>query len=898
MALAAGTRFGPYQVAEAIGSGGMGEVYRATDTNLKRDVAIKLLPPAFADDADRVARFQREAEALAALNHPNIAQIHGLERSDGSTAIVMELVEGPTLADRIAQGPIPYDEALGIAMQVADALEAAHGRSIVHRDLKPANIKVRPDGTVKVLDFGIATAPESPLATSGKRSPTLLTPALTEAGVLLGTAAYMSPEQARGKPVDERADIWAFGCLLYEMLTAQPAFGGEDVTTTLARVLEREANVSALPQAIPSAVRHTIKLCLEKDARRRISHPRCQTRDGRCVRGQTDRGLSHRPVWRRALAPGAALIAGVALAGLVAWNSWPVPDRPVTRFSVDLPGPLSPFEPLALSPDGRRIVYAANRQLYLQRMDQDQATAIPGAEGAGHPFFAPEGDSVAFFTTRSQLEIVGFTGESPRVVVTNLENPGIVGVWSSDGRIFFGERGPHGLSWVRATGGTPEPFAGLADYNDLDYPAILPGGEWVLFTANITAGDWSSADIVAQNIDSGERKTVLRGGYFARYVPSGHLVFARDATLFAVAFDPKRVEAAGQAVAVVQNIAADDGVSGNAQYAVASNGTLIYAPGASGDGGGPATVVLADHEGSISALSPEPRVYGPLRVSPEGSRAAVEVTGSDSRVHVWIMDLTTGAATQVTFEGSENRFPVWTPDNREIFFRSNRDEAFAIYRMSADGVGQATRVLEGSPQLVPTEVLPENILVYQDRGADGSLDILAFDLEGNAPVTPFLATPSDEGGARISPNGAWIAYVSNESGGPRIYVRPYPSTGGGQRAVSESVAVAPVWSRSGEEIYFIGLPWGSLTSVSLAITPNTLTPGRPRELFSIVDKFRFVPPVGYFSAPYDVTPNGDGVIGVQSGSSAQEDSSVATGRPRINVVLNWSEELKKLVPTD
>jgi serine/threonine-protein kinase len=879
----------------------MGEVYRATDTNLKRDVAIKILPKAFADDADRVARFQREAEALAALNHSNIAQIYGFERGEGSTALVMELVEGPTLAERIAQGPIPYDEALGIAMQIIAALEAAHGKGIVHRDLKPANVKVRPDGTVKVLDFGIATAPESPLATSGRRSPALLTPALTEAGILLGTAAYMSPEQARGKPVDERADIWAFGCVLYEMLTGQPAFQGEDVTTTLARVLERETDLGSLPPSVPPVVRHTLELCLEKDPGKRIADIRDVrlALDGRFeteTRLGAGQGATARPAWWRALLPGAALLAGAVVTGLAAWSFWPMPDLTVTRFSIDLEGQSVGFEPIALSPDGRRIVYAANQQLYSRRLDQDAATPIPGTTEALNPFFSPDGEAVAFFTP-TQLKVVGFGGEVPRVLADIETSNGLVGAWDEQGRIFFGQGGRYGLSFVPAVGGKPEPFADLADYEDLDYPDVLPGGEWVLFTANLTEGDWSGSDVVAQNIATGERKVVLEGGHFARYIPTGHLVFTRDATLHAMAFDPEQIEAHGPAVPIVQGVATNER-SGHAKFAVASNGTLIYTPGMASQGAA-SVVVHLSRDGIVGALTKEQRNYTRPRVAPAGDRVAVEVVDADSRVHIWVMDLETGGATQLTFEGTENRFPVWTPDGREVLFRSESDGAYVVYRKAADGAGEAARVLEGTDdQLIPSDVLPGNILVFQDQGEGGTRDILTFDLDGDGPATAFLATPADEHSARISPDGAWIAYVSTESGQPRVYARPYPSTGGGQRAVSEGTGTAPVWSPGGEELYFIGpRPDRSLMSVSIAITRTTLNPGRPQTLFTPTNRFQ--PSGSDYSAPYDVMPNGDGFVGVQlAGLLVPEDSLGPASRPQINVVLNWFEELKRLVPTE
>jgi serine/threonine-protein kinase len=596
---------------------------------------------------------------------------------------------------------------------------------------------------------------------------------------------------------------------------------------------------------------------------------------------------------------GLALISiGALIAGAAAWRSWPARDAQVTRFSVDLAAPLSLFGGFVLSPDGRRIVYATDTQLYSQRLDQDEATAIPGTEQGASPFFSPDGESVAFFT-QNQLKAARFAGEAPRVLANVEPARGIVGAWDAQGRIFFGQSGPYGLSRVQARGGVPEPFAALGDYKDLDYPDVLPGGEWVLFSADVVEGDWSGSDIVVQNTATGERKVVLKGGTFARYLPTGHLVFARRGALYAVAFDAKRLQAVGSVVPVIEDVAIDEG-GGLAQYAVAASGTLAYMQGAATRGLDRRALVRVSREGVTSALSTELRGYALPRVSPDGLRVAVEVRDAASHAQIWIMELATGSATQLTFEGDDNRFPVWTLDSREVLFRSKRDGKIAIYRQAADGAGTAERVLEGTDALVPTDVIAGNILLYQDRGEGGSRDILTFDLEHPGTATPFLATAAEEFGARASPNGAWIAYVSWTGAGDtaaRVYVRPFSSGAGGQRAVSEATGgVAPVWSRSGDQIFYLGPQPGHIMSVAVQATPTTITPGRPQELFDVA-KLQFEVRDVLTTAFYDVAPKGDGFIGMQQPGSTAAGDAGAPAHPKVRVVLNWFEELKRLVPT-
>ena len=616
MALTLGTRLGPYEIAAQIGEGGMGEVYQATDTNLARQVAIKVLPASVAADPERLARFDREAKTLAALNHPSIAQVHGLEDADGIKALVMELVEGPTLADRIAHGAIPVDEALPIAKQIAEALEAAHEQGIIHRDLKPANIKVRPDGTVKVLDFGLAKAldPASALGASAgqalSQAPTITTPAMTMAGMILGTAAYMSPEQARGKPLDKRADIWAFGCVLYEILAGKRAFAGEDVTDTLAAVVRSEPSWDALPDAVSPTLRVYLRRCLHKDSKQRVG----DIRDMRlALEGAFETGVSHaekslaapEPVWRRALPLALAAALGALIVGFLTWNPLPQDAPAVTRFTYDLPDG-TPFRIanqtiMAFSPDGRHFVYntQAGGGLYLRTMGELEARLILGTqEFLTSPFFSPDGESVGY-VQGGELKRIAISGGAP-VIICAATNPSGIS-WALDDTILFGQS--DGILRVSANGGTPELIIPATEGEQMDGPQLLPDGESVLFSVTTATGTtrWDQAQIVVQSLATGERTVVLSGGSDARYVPTGHLVYALRDALFAVAFDADRLEVQGRPVSVVEGVRRSTaGNTATANYGVSDQGTLVYAAGAS-ILTAPRTLVWVDRQGREEA---------------------------------------------------------------------------------------------------------------------------------------------------------------------------------------------------------------------------------------------------------------------------------------------------------
>jgi hypothetical protein len=592
VALSPGTRLGPYEISAQIGVGGMGEVYRATDTNLARQVAIKVLPDGVSSDAERLARFDREAKTLASLNHPHIAAIYGLERSAGTTALVMELVEGPTLADRIAQGAISLDEALPIAKQIAEALEAAHEQGIIHRDLKPVNIKLRPDGTVKVLDFGLAKAlePAGLLSSSQSMSPTITTPAMTQMGMILGTAAYMAPEQAKGKPADKRSDVWAFGCVLYEMLTRRRAFDGEEVTDTLAAVLRADVDWTKLPRLHPRLV-EVLKRCLRKDPGRRL-------RDIGDLRIELDE-LSDDPEGvslHRSLAGvpdrlfavvgyGLAVTMGALLAIAATWYLGATGETlPVTRFVVDLPVNQNWISNdgvgVSMSPDGRHVAYTATnaegiRQLYLRPLSAYTSELIARSEGAYHPFFSPDSRQLAFFASGS-IRRVAVTGGNPIEITTGIDELTRGATWAGDGFVYFG--GASGISRVAASGGVPELVTTLGQQAGVAHrwPEAIPGHGALLFT--VFSGDLETSRIAILSLQTNEWKVLLdEAGHHARYAPTGHVVYLRGNTMMAVPFDADRLEITGVPEPVLDGVAAN--IGGASHFRFSDNGTLAYVPG-------------------------------------------------------------------------------------------------------------------------------------------------------------------------------------------------------------------------------------------------------------------------------------------------------------------------------
>ncbi|MEE9161503.1 MAG: protein kinase, partial [Candidatus Neomarinimicrobiota bacterium] len=739
-----GTTISHYKVLEKIGEGGMGEVYRATDTKLNRDVALKILPERFASDSQRMGRFQREAEVLASLDHPNIGQIYGIEDAGQTKALVLQLIEGPTLADKIAQGPIPVEEALKIALQMAEGLEAAHEKGVIHRDLKPANIKITPEGQVKILDFGLAKAleGETPADTDLSQSPTL-TAAATQTGVILGTAAYMSPEQAKGKAVDKRADIFAFGAVLYECLTGKKAFEGDTITETIAAVLKSEPDWETLPKNTPRTTRTLLRRCLHKELDRRLQHigdGRIEIEEALATPAQeisagTTTMFAPRG-WRQVMPWGLALlIFGVFLGVIAVLSLTPVtsqPARPITRFAMHL----SPDQELqggdwssfALSTDGAQLVYVATAgvgvwQLYLRHMDSLEASRISGTEGARSPFFSPDGQWIGFFAD-AKLKKVSTSGGAPLTLCAAPQAKG--GSWGPNDTIVFTATGTSGLSQVSAAGGTPQVLT-TPDSQEGEvahtWPKVLPGGKAVLFSVRTVSRTMNDALIVAQEFETGERRVLVEGGTHPHYAPTGHLVYTRASTLLAMPFDVDRLEVTGSPVPVLEGVQVirDD----FAQFTFASDGSLVFLPG-----GVPAErrLVWVDRQGRFEPLAAPPRNYLPPRISPDGRQLAVTIAEDSS--DVWVYDMIRHTLTRLTFEGINN-LPLWTPDGKRVTFSSTRAGSTNLFWKPADGSGAAERLTTSEYTQIPQSWSPDGqVLGFHELHPITNWDIWVLPLEG------------------------------------------------------------------------------------------------------------------------------------------------------------------------
>jgi eukaryotic-like serine/threonine-protein kinase len=913
MALVAGARFGPYEAIEQIGSGGMGQVWRARDKNLKRDVAVKVLPESFAADADRLARFQREAEILAALNHPNIATIHGLEQADGQTLIVMELVEGPTLADRIAEGPLSPDEVMRIAVQIVAALEAAHNKQIVHRDLKPANVKLRDDGTVKVLDFGISKPIDANAISGG--SPVMTTPAMTQTGVILGTAAYMSPEQARGKFVDERTDIWAFGCLLFEMLTGQPAFAGEDVMATLARVIDRDTDLSSIPGTISPAVRHTIQLCLEKNPDKRIS----DIRDVRLALAGTfeqwprDAAASDgirpsRSPWPIAAAAVLAAIIGSAAVWFLKAAPPPAPQI-ITRFDHELPDGISLRNAITsvldIAPNGEFFVYNGSDGIHVRAMAETEDRVIPGTDTpVADVVVAPNGRELAYFRQGNQgLELakIAINGGAPIALAAPLDDPFGIS-WESDGTILFGQ--PDGIWRVSENGGTPVRVIETEDGEQAYGPQLLPGGEWVLFTLARTTGPtrWNTAEIVVESLTSGERRLLRAGGNDARYLPTGHLTYVFENVLFASAFDATTLTLEDERVSLIQGVQTANApglIGGSGFYAVSNSGTLIYVPGTAG----PAPVrperslVWVDRLGNTEPLPLRPDDYTTARISPDGTKVAVVVGSAiprtDPAPDIYIFDLETENLSQLTFDPESDDTPLWSPDGSLIYFRSYRDDSDGgIYVIPAGG-GDAKLLAksEASANPTPWGISADSAILLGTEASNATdADIVMLELGTSDKLVPLIEDNQISVEPALSPNGEWMVYYHRADDSPaEINIRPFPDVRQQRRPVAEGLN--PVFSADGSELFF--LDGAGLSVVSVEYAPFRV--GNREALFRGQYWYGVVGPSGAFGRAWDVDPSGDRFLMITMPGGGIEGGG-EQARPQINVVLNWFDELERRVP--
>jgi serine/threonine-protein kinase len=904
MRLSDGTRLGPYEILSAVGVGGMGEVYRARDTKLDRPVAIKILPEAFATDMERIARFQREAKTLASLNHLNIAHIHGLEESSDVRALVMEFVEGEDLAHRIARGAIPVAEALPIAKQMADALEAAHEQGIIHRDLKPSNIKVRRDGTVKVLDFGLAkaTEPAGVASLSVSQSPTITTPAMTEAGVILGTAAYMSPEQARGQAVDRRADIWAFGCVLYEMLTGQRAFEGQGVSETLARVLEREPDWTRLPATASPALRTYIRRCLHKDPRQRVQ----AIGDVRLALegafetsvGQTAATAAVAPWQRVALVGIAASIASGAIIGTLVWfaarRADPVPPR-VSRLQITTAGAAALSidwndRDLAVTPDGTRLVYVGNQgtHIFVRALDDLAPVAVfKGGRGISGLFVSPDGRWIGFYDGLGVLKKVAVAG-GPADTLATIDTAGSSGAtWGPDDTIIAATNNTDtGLMRVSTTGGPvtvltrPDRAQGEGDHF---WPEMLPDGRTVVFTITSLTEGLDAAQIAALDLQTGARRILVRGGSHAHYVSSGHLVYASAGALRAVPFDLTALKTRGAPVTVVPDVVTT--IRGGVNAVVAGDGTLAYVSGTLE--GTPRTLVWVDRQGRETPIPAPPRPYLLPSVSPDGTRVAV--FANDQERDLWLWDLRRTTLTRLTATPGVDVVHVWTPDSRRLIFTSERAGVRNLFWQTADGADAAERLTESPNTQYPTGVSPDGRrLIFSDEFPTTSNDVMAIALDETRRVTPLVQSPFVERNGTVSPDGRWLAYEANDSGRFEIYVRPFPEVNGGRWQVSTAGGTRPIWTRSGQELELVYVsPTGALMAVELARGPSWAATS-PKQ----VVKEGYFTNLNWWGRSYDISPDGQRFLMIKEGG-AEETAAPAS----IIVVQHWVEELKRLVPT-
>ena len=840
------------------------------------------------------------ARLLAALNHPHIAAIYGVEEADGVLGLVLELVDGETLHDRLKKGPLPVSEALAIARQIADALEAAHEQGIVHRDLKPANVKVRTDGTVKVLDFGLAKALGDDVAVDPSLSPTLTAMAM-RTGLILGTAAYMSPEQARGQTVDKRTDIWAFGCVLYEMLTGHRAFEGDGITEVLVSVLEKEPDWTRLPARLPAPIGKLLRRCLEKDRRQRlpdIGVARQELEELQNTKGDAEfapsASVTRGAGVRRTTSLALAILAAIVISAITTWMvTRPSPSRAV-RLEIALPttdglpglNALGPGPVTTLSPDGRTLVYVATRngvdQLYRRSLDHLEAEAIPATQGARHPFFSPDSQWVGFLADR-QLKKISLAG-GPAVTICNI--PGNFGGadWGADDRIVFGHQNAsvpeqQGLALVPAAGGVP---TSLITYEKGEtahrWPHFLPDGDGIVFTSFVPK---RGAQLEALSLKTKERRTLLRGTS-PRYSPTGHLLFVRNASLWAVLFDTEHLSVTGDPVRIVEGVKVWGWGGGDSEYALAGNGTLAYMSGPNVALADVNTLVWVDREGREEALPAPPRPYVAPRISPNGTKVAVTIFETEQERDIWIWDVAGQVLTRLTFDPGPETSPVWTPDGRRVAFAA-RDEKGTentnIYWQAADGTGTAERLADTPNIKRPTSfsldgkwLVAESLFVRYDLGI--------VNLEGERRAKLLLNAPFNEQNGDISPDGRWLAYQSNESGRDEVYVRPFPEVNTGRWQISTGGGTRPLWARAGGELFYY-IPPGRVMAVP--VRPGaTFTAGKPQV---VVDG-------QYWAGPsirtYDVSPDGKRFLMVKETPEAT----------RFVVVLNWFEELKRLVPTN
>jgi len=889
MALTPGQSLLHYRLVEQIGQGAMGVVWKAVDTTLDRDVAIKVLPEAFATDADRLARFEREARLLAALNHPNIAAIHSVHQYEVTRFIAMELVDGEDLQQILRRGPLPVTEALDLARQIALALEAAHEKGVVHRDLKPANIKVTSSGTVKVLDFGLAKAIAGDGSDRGTLGPsdhalTMTSPAMTEAGVVLGTATYMSPEQARGRAVDSRTDIWAFGCVLFEMLTGNRLFEGPSVTDTLAAIVTREPDWSLLPPGVPAGVRRLLGRCLQKDPRRRLQHAgdaRLEIESADEV-GEATKGPAS--VARRVspLVLAAALVGGLVVGAIAAYAVLRQADEAgvlARQFDLMLDQTLDtsgvPRRKIAVSRDGRFLAFMSRTpdgaDLRLRDLTDGTTVVVPGSESGQSPFFSPDNQWIGFFA-QGQLRKASLSTDTTAVTLATAPGAVYGATWGTDDTIVMATNAG-GLLRVSSDGGQPVPVEvnGVENTGFL-WPHLIDGARAVLVTNLAGLGGQPGPVLLSISLETGEWKVLTRG-VDGRVLPNGQLFYHLDGTMFVAPFDVERLEVTGPATALKTGIAIDN--IGAITAGISDDGLLVYeATSRQGDN----ALVWVDRSGAARPLSTAPAPYAAPRISPQGDRLAWAAAVGSSTGDVWVMDLERQSSTRVTFE-SLNPYPTWTPDGKRVIFSSIRSGAsYLLYLKSVDDDSPAVRATTREVTSVPGSFTPDgSVLLYYEVNTATSRDIWAQPMDGGDPI-PLVVTEHNERAPTLSPDGRWFAYVSDESGKDEIYVRPYPdartrwkiSTDGGRE---------PAWNPAAREIFYrvgdamMAVPYG------VSSDGQTFEAGRPEVLFRGAYTFD-----SFGNANYAVDRDGRRfamVVGPPPGPS------------QLHVITNWFESLRR-----
>jgi eukaryotic-like serine/threonine-protein kinase len=891
-----------YRIVGKIGQGGMGEVYQAKDQKLGRDVAIKVLPEEFARDADRVARFQREAKLLASLNHTNIAAIYGLEKSNETNFLVLELVEGQTLADMIKAGPIPTEESLKMAVQIAEALEAAHEKGVIHRDLKPANIKVTPEGKVKVLDFGLAKAFAGEQAELNLSNSPTLTYAATQKGIILGTAAYMSPEQARGKAVDKRTDIWAFGCVLYEMLTGRTAFQGEDISDILASVIKGEVKIDTLAPNIHSRVREVLTRCLQKDVRKRYSgitdvlyeiEQALVDSEGESIQSKTPSEPG--PKWRPRLWFAVGIILTAIIAGVVVWKLKPTSlseSRHVIRFEYQLPegqefSPESyliynPGSLLAASPDGRQFAYATPNGIYLRSLDESTSRLIAGTEGrTRQPFFSPDGKWIGYYSAAdSKLKKIATTGGIP-VALCDVQQ--FLGAsWSEDKTIVYGQD-PGGIMKISENGGRAENLI-IAKSYVLESPQVLPDGKSILYTALANPNNAGSARIMVEPIGQGTPKELV-AGHGAHYLPTGHIVYRRGNAIYAIAFDLGRLSVTGGTIGVVEKAGS---------FAISDSGMLVYKTQQLANSGEPLgnSLVWVDRAGKEESIAVPAGVYGSPKISPDGTRVALSVWDSRSTMSIWIWDLARTTMSRLTSGEKQDMQSIWTPDTKRIFFSSSLTGTNALAWKAADGTGEIEKLASIPGRLLlPWSISSDGKSLLMEESIGTRFGISIMSMEGNRAVKPLLHHENwDERQPEISPNGKWLVYSSNESGRYEVYARPSPDVDKNRWQVSAGGGSCPLWAPTGRELFYLNYD-NSVIATAVETEPK-FSLGTPKTLFRSATSGIGGANIGQ---PWDISPDGRRFLMIKPIPPAS-GAAAAIASQKINIVINWLEELRQRVP--